>query len=332
VVNDWWRFRAMRDFPRPAVVSSKCLEFEACRYNGVMIPSPVVRELEPFVDFNPVCPEVEIGLGVPRPTIRIVEAGGERRLMQPETGRDVTRDMKDFTGAFLDGVGAVDGFILKFRSPSCGIKDVKVYPGIDTRSPVSRGAGFFGGEVLSRFGGLAIEDEGRLKNFKIREHFLTQLFTISDFRRTESKRSMGALVDFHTDNKFLLMAYGQKHMRELGRVVANPGRDPVSQVLEKYSAGLRQALARPPRSTSALNVLMHGLGYFSKELSHSEKAYFLDSLEAFRAQRVPLSVPVSILRSYVVRFEEAYLGRQTFFEPYPVALVNVTDSGKGRDL
>lgn len=322
----------MRAFTRPRVVSSKCVEFAACRYNGVMIPSAVVRMLQPHVDFTPICPEVEIGLGIPRQPIRIVMAGGRRRLIQPETGRDVTDDMENFTASYLDSVSGVDGFILKFRSPSCGIKDVKIYAGTAKGAGSSKGAGFFGGAALERFRGLAVEDEGRLKNYRIREHFLTQLFTLADFRATRSAGSMGRLVQFQTRNKLLLMAYSQKALRILGRVVANPEKRPVDQVLEDYEDGLRSALTTAPRYTSCINVLMHALGYFSKGLSGSEKAFFLDTLEEYRRQRVPLSVPIGIIRSYIVRFEQPYLDDQAFFEPYPEDLVNVTDSGKGRSV
>ncbi len=322
----------MREFARPRVVSSKCVEFEACRYNGLMIPSAVVRMLKPHVYFKPVCPEVEIGLGVPRQPIRIVKIGGERRLVQPETGRDVTAAMVKFTKSFLDSLGAVDGFILKFRSPSCGIKDVKIYSGTAKGAGSSKGAGFFGGAVLDRFPGLAVEDEGRLKNYGIREHFLTRLFTLASFRRTRAARSMGQLVRFHTRNKLLLMAYSQKGLKALGRIVANLEKRPIDEIVEAYETELRGALTTAPRYTSCINVLMHGIGYFSKELSGKEKAFFLDTLQEYRDQRVPLSVPIGIIRSYVVRFEQPYLAEQTFFEPYPEDLVSVTDSGKGRSV
>jgi uncharacterized protein YbgA (DUF1722 family) len=143
---------------------------------------------------------------------------------------------------------------------------------------------------------------------------------------------MRDLVRFHSENKLLLMAHAEKHMRTLGRIVANPDKRPVKELMTTYRDGLELALARPPRPTSCINVLMHALGYFKKQLGSPEKSFFLESLEDYRAKRVPLSVPVGIMRSHIVRFAEAYLGSQTFFEPYPVDLVSVTDSGKGRDL
>ena len=326
----------MRDFARPRIVSSKCLEFEACRYNGARISSDEVRQLFPHADFLPVCPEVEIGLGIPRSPIRIVDPE-ERRLIQPETGRDLTGAMGGFLKRFLGplekvGAGGVDGFILKYRSPSCGLKNVKTFATADSKTPAGKGAGLFGAAVLERFSGLPIEDEGRLKDYRIREAFLTQLFALASFRKTQSSGQMKELVRFQSENKLLLMAHAEKHMRALGRIVANPVKRPVDEVMAGYRDGLEKALVTPMRSTSCVNVLMHALGYFKKQLTSREKKFFLAALEDYRAKRVPLSVPVGIMRSHIVRFEESYLDNQTFFEPYPAGLVTVTDSGKGREL
>lgn len=322
----------MSDFPKPRVVVSKCIEFASCRWNGAAISSPVVRKLMTFLEFLPVCPEVEIGLGIPRDPIRVVSRDGMRTLVQPATVRDVTAEMKRFTGAFLGEAVGVDGFILKSRSPSCGIKDVNIYAGPEKGGAIGRGVGFFGGAVLERFPDLPVEDEGRLSNFTLREHFLTKLYTLAGFGAVRKSGSMKDLVRFHTENKYLFMAYNQRELKELGRITANPERRPFTDVLSAYEEHLFKALARPSRFTSNINVMMHALGYVSDGLEHREKAYFLDSLERYRAGRVPLSAPLGIMRSWVVRFEEPYLAEQTYFEPYPEGLVEITDSGKGRKL
>jgi len=322
----------VRRFPRPRVILSKCIEFDACRYDGAMIPSDVVKILMPHVEFRPVCPEVETGLGVPRHPIRIIRAGKDLRLVQPETGRDLTGDMADFVKIFLDDVKDVDGFILKSRSPSCGMKEVKIYSGTDQGAAWSRGAGFFGGAVTERFSGLAVEDERRLENFRMREHFLTKLFTLAALREVEVGGEMWDLVEFHTENNLLLMAYSRKQLKALGRLAANPEHRPMEEIMTGYRAGLETALRTAPRWASCINVLMHAVGYFSKRLTAKEKTFFLDALTGLREQRIPLSVPVGILKSYIVCFEEPYLARQTFFEPYPDSLVSVTDSGNGRSL
>jgi len=322
----------MRAFPKPVIIVSKCIEFAACRYNGLMISSDVVRKLKPYVEFQPICPEVEIGLGIPRDPIRIVADGDELRLIQPTTGLDITEKMKAFTTSFLKAVPHVDGWILKHRSPSCGIGDVKVYPGPGKSSATGKTSGLFSREVLEKFPHLPCEDEGRLTNFKIREHFLIKLFTFADFYQVQQSQSMKELVEFQSRNKLLLMAYHQTELRLLGRIVANPQKNAVADVMRDYEVHLWNAFLRPARSTANINVLMHALGYFSKQLTSREKAFFLDALEQYRNGKIPLSVPANLLRSWIIRFEEKYLLPQTFFSPYPDELMEISDSGKGRDL
>jgi uncharacterized protein YbgA (DUF1722 family)/uncharacterized protein YbbK (DUF523 family) len=321
----------MRESIKPAVIVSKCLGFARCRFNGLNVSSHTVDKLKPHVEFRPVCPEVEIGLGIPRDPARIVKVKDELRLVQPATGNDVTDNMNEFAGSFLDTVDEADGFILKSRSPSCGIKDVKIYSSMEKIGSGLRGSGFFGGAVIEKFPNLPVEDEGRLTNFRIREHFLTKLFTMASFRKLKASNSMKELVRFHTENKLLLMAYNQERMRVLGRIVANPDKRPFGELIKDYEEHLVGAFSKSARYTSNINVLMHGLGYFSKELSSNEKAFFLDSLERYRSGSIPLSVPLNIIGSLIVRFQEDYLMKQTFFEPYPEDLMEITDSGKGRD-
>ena len=320
----------MRAFPKPVVVTSKCFEFDACRYNGVMIPNNFVQKLEPFVTFKPVCPEVEIGLGVPRDIIRVVQKNGKKKLVQPTTGKELSNKMYKFAEGFLNSLETVDGFILKSRSPSCGITDAKFFSDSENPSPIGRGSGLFAEKVIERYPGTAIEDEGRLMNFTIREHFLTKLYTLAAFREVKTKNSMKALMDFQSDNKFIFMSYNQREMRALGKIAGNQQKLPTELVITLYEERLHKALSKNPRRSSHINTLMHGLGYFSTKLKSKEKAYFLDLLEDYRNHKIPLSAINSVLQSWIIKYDENYLARQTFFEPYPKELVEISDSGKGR--
>ena len=317
---------------RPTIVVSKCLGFAACRYNGLSISSDVVKALMPHVDFVPVCAEVEIGLGVPREPIRVVSGPNGLRLLQPSTGADVTDRMTRFAASFLDLLAIVDGFILKSRSPSCGVRDVKVFRGVEKEAAVGKGSGFFGSAVVEKFPGHPVEDEGRLLNFRIREHFLTSLYALARFRAARARLAMRDLVDYQARNKLLLMSYSQKEMRLLGKLVANSGKKAPPAVFDEYEAHLRAALAKPPKYVSNINVLMHAMGYFKEGLTPPEKAHFMASLEKYRAGKIPLSATIAIVNSWLARFGSDYLKQQTYFEPYPEELVEITDSGKGRDL
>ncbi|MGN5653076.1 YbgA family protein [Bacillus sp. Brlt_9] len=321
----------MRQFAKPKIVVSKCLEFDACRYNGEMIPDVTIRNLQPFVTFIPICPEVEIGLGTPRETIRIVEENGVNRLVQPSTREDVTGKMEQFSNDFLQTIPDVDGFILKNRSPSCGTRDVKIYSGFEKAPAKGKGSGLFGGAVIKKFSHLPIEEEGRLSNFIIREHFFTRLFTIAYYKMIKPNKNMKELVSFQSDNKYLFMAYNQVRQKELGRIIANHKNETIEVVFDKYEKILYELFMRTPRYTSNINVCEHIFGYFKTKLKKQEKDHFFDLIQKYKEKKIPLSSLLTILKSWALRFDEKYLLRQTYFEPYPESLVEISDSGKGRD-
>jgi uncharacterized protein YbgA (DUF1722 family)/uncharacterized protein YbbK (DUF523 family) len=317
--------RDVRAFARPRVVVSRCLGFDHCRWNGEMITSEVVRMIAPYVDFLPACAEVEIGLGVPRKPVRIVREQDGDRLVQHETGLDVTGRMERFAASFAGTLREVDGFLLKSRSPSCGIRDAKVYRAGGTGDVLGKTAGVFAAAMAARFPHLPAEDEGRLRNRRIREHFLTRLFTLAAFREVRAGGDLHELAAFHTANKLLLMAYSQKEMRELGRIVANPEREAFPEVAQRYGDHMNAALSRAPRYTANINVLLHALGRFRGGLSPAEKTFFLDTLEQYRLDRVTICPNLTILRGWIVRFGDDYLREQTFFSPFPAELMGVSE-------
>jgi uncharacterized protein YbgA (DUF1722 family)/uncharacterized protein YbbK (DUF523 family) len=321
----------MSAYARPKVVVSKCLGFDACRWNGEMVSDRFVDKLAEFVDFKTVCPETAIGLGVPRDPVRLVDTDDGVRLMQPASKKDCTRKMATFCDKFLGSLKEVDGFLLKGRSPSCGPVDVRIYKGIEKGAASRRGPGFFGREVAKTFPMLAVEHEGRVHNFSIREHFLVKLFVLAEFRALNQKPSVAGLNRFQARHKLLLMAYNQSELHRMGRISANLERRPLEQVFADYGLGLARALARAPKFTSNINVLMHAMGYFKKELSTLEKAHFLDILEHYRAGKAPLHSLQALLGSWTARFNTEYLREQSYFAPYPMELFEITDSGKGRN-
>ena len=313
---------------KPRIVVSKCLGFANCRYNGDVIKDKFVEDLSPFVEYITVCPEVEIGLGVPRKPIRLIREDDKLELYQPETEEIFTGDMKRYAEKTLESLEDIDGFILKGRSPSCGIKDVKVYNGRGKVPVIDKDTGLFGGAVLEKFPHLAIEEEGRLTNLKIREHFLTKLYTMKAFKKIQKEGKMKDLVKFHADNKYLYIAYDQNQSRALGRIVANHEKLKFQQVVKNYKDVLRLIFENPPKYTNYINSLIHIFGYFSQELNASEKTFILDSFEKYKENRVHLSVPVNLLKTYVLRFQDENLVDQSIWEPFPEELLDIADSGK----
>ncbi len=228
----------------PKVVVSRCLGFAAVRYDGQLLESRFVEALRDHVEFVRVCPEVEIGMGVPRDPIRIEVAGGERRLVQPSTGTDFTSEMRAFADDFLGKLDAVDGFILKSKSPSCGIVDTKFFAEGGGGGPLGRDAGLFAEAVLGRFPWAAVQDDERLTKYLPRHRFLTHLWAVARLRRVEATGEMSELAAYHAAYENLLTATGEEP-RRLGRLVANPGGRSFEELVADYRRELGRALSGP---------------------------------------------------------------------------------------
>jgi uncharacterized protein YbbK (DUF523 family) len=225
----------MPRFARPLIVISRCIDFDACRYNGQVVRASLRDLLEPYVRFEPICPELEVGLGVPRDPIRIV-AGEGPRLVQPSTGRDLTDLMRRFAVSYLSGLEAVDGFILKARSPSCAVRDARLHVSEDADESTGTRPGMFAEQVIERFPHAAVEDEARLNDLSTRDHFLTKVFVSAAFRETTSGGDPEALARFHERNESLLVAHDPDTARQMRTIVSDR---------DRYRDLLTVALSRP---------------------------------------------------------------------------------------
>ena len=316
------------DQKKPTIVVSRCLGFCKCRYNGDVLSSPFVESLKPYVNYKTACPEVEIGLGVPRNPVRLVNRGGTVELYQPAEDRSYTQEMNRYSEQFFDSVDNIHGIILKGRSPSCGIKDVKIYAGTEKSSSSQKGVGIFVAHAIARYPNLPIEEEGRLTNYAIREHFLTKLYTMFRFQAVKQSHSMKELVQFHSEYKFLLMAYHQTQLRLLGKIVANHECLSVDEAMERYEQHLGLAMLKAPGRKNYCNTFLHILGYFSDSLSEKEKSFLLDRLQKYREDKIHISAILNVMRAYAIRCNLEYLLNQAIWLPYPEELLDISDSGK----
>ena len=310
----------MKEFVKPRVVVSKCLGFESCRYNGQIISSDEVKEMRDQIDFITVCPESDIGLGVPRDPIRLVRDGEDKKLLQPNTGRDVTLEMKDFCANFLKEHWDVDGFILKSRSPSCGLKETKIYAAIDGPAPVDRCAGFFGDAVLKYQPKKAIETEGRLRNYQIRDHFLTKIYTFSSFRDVKKSKDIDKLKEFHDHNRLLLKSYDEEMYEKLCKVFEED-----SGIYDIYEEILYELFNMAPECESKIKIMDELFAGLKSHVEEDEIDFFEASLEEYKEGNTSLNVPLSILYTWVLRAKDPELKNQTFFDPYPRELVRLED-------
>jgi uncharacterized protein YbgA (DUF1722 family)/uncharacterized protein YbbK (DUF523 family) len=323
----------MRDFTTPNIILSKCIEHDNCRYDGSKINNDFIKTLQSYVNFITVCPETSIGLSTPRDTLRLISKDNTDNfdLVFSKNGDDLTEKMDTFSHSFLKNLcdNDIDGFILKSRSPSCGVKDVKVYKS-HGKSPSlpKKGVGLFASKVYEYFPDAVVEDDGRLTNFNIREHFLTKIFTKSEFKNVQKHNSMKSLIDFQSKNKYLLMAHSPGYLKKMGKLTANTQSKDTSDIIHEYEIYLNKALSISSKPNRNINMLLHLFGYFSKYLSSSEKAFFLETLEKYNDKKIPFCVPLTMIHSWVMRFENEYLRDQTIFEPFPSELIQTRDSGK----
>ncbi|RJO61018.1 DUF1722 domain-containing protein [candidate division WS5 bacterium] len=302
---------------------SRCLLGENVRYDGGHKLDHYLKEtLGMYVDWVGVCPEVEYGLPVPREAMRLVGDAASPRLLTIRTKIDHTDGMKRWADKRLKELEKENlcGFIFKSRSPSSGIRGVKVYgeTGVSSKS----GAGIFGGAFLKYFPLLPAEDDGRLQDPPLRENFIERIFV---YRRwldfIADDRLLKGLVSFHTDHKLLLMAHSTEHYRELGKLVAVGKRYKRAELLNEYIVQMMDGLKLLATVKKNTNVLMHIMGYFRNDLSGEEKQELIEIINNYHKGLIPLIVPVTLLRHYVNKFDEPYLKRQYYLNPHPVELM-----------
>lgn len=313
---------------KPILVISKCLGFEACRYNGGIENNVFIENLRNYVDFITVCPETDLGLPIPRDTLRIVQKDDKLKLVVSKTGQDVTEKLDEFAEEFLKNLEDVDGFIFKNKSPTCGVKDAKIYTAIDKGAAIRRGKGVFVQKITNKYPNIIIEDEGRLTNFKIKEHFLTRIFVLASFRDAKKNNNKEKLKNFHLKNTLLFLAYSQKYSKLLDSLIYNDDSFNSNMVFNEYEKYLYKLLERAPRYTSNINVLLKSLNNFKDDITQEEMQFIWNTIDKYKKGLVPFSVPLYLVKGYIIRFNLDYLSNQSFFMPYPEELIHVNDSGK----
>jgi uncharacterized protein YbgA (DUF1722 family)/uncharacterized protein YbbK (DUF523 family) len=304
---------------------SSCLLGAKVRFDGGHKRSDfLVDKLGSFVEFVPVCPEVEIGLGVPRETLRLVRDGTAHaiRLVANQTAIDHTKAMNSYAERRVMALGreGLSGYILKKDSPSCGMERVRVYG--SSGMPTRDGLGLFAAALMRRYPNWPVEEEGRLNDPHLRENFVERVFAYRRLRSFFSSRwTLGGLVRFHTTHKLTLMAHSPKAYRELGRFIADAKRMARDNVPERYESAFMEALKKLATTARHANVLQHMLGYLRPHLDQDSREELVTLIEDYRRGLVPLIVPIALFRHYVRKFDVAYLRGQVYLEPHPKELM-----------
>jgi uncharacterized protein YbgA (DUF1722 family)/uncharacterized protein YbbK (DUF523 family) len=302
---------------------SACLLGQEVRHDGGHKHDPFLTgTLGRYVEWVPVCPEMELGLGVPRETIRLEGDARAPRLMATRSRTDHTEAMGRLVRGRADALARqrLAGFVLKKDSPSCGMERVRVWG--RSATPARTGVGVFARALMERHPLLPVEEEGRLHDPVLRENFVERLFAYVRWQQLAAERATrGALVRFHTAHKLALLAHDPAAYRRLGALVARAKERPLRSVLDGYGAGFMAALrvhATPGRHT---NVLHHALGYVSGKLAPAERQEMLGLIDDYRRGLVPLVVPLTLLRHHLRRHPAPYLAGQVYLDPHPKELM-----------
>ncbi len=310
---------AFRDEGPVRLGVSSCLLGEKVRYDGGHKRNPFLTEqLGPWVEWVPVCPEVEAGLGLPRPTMHLVRQGEEIRLVETESRRDHTKGLRSFARRRVRELRSLDlaGYVLKKGSPSCGMAKVKVRNEKGTSENV--GVGLFAAALREALPNLPVEEEGRLSNLRIRENFIERIFAYQRlsalFRGRWAARDV---VAFHTAHKLQLMAHSTVAYRELGRRVAEVKAAPRAEFRDAYAEDFMTALSKMATPGRNANVLQHAAGYFKKNLASTQRQELADLIHDYREGLIPLVVPITLLRHYARLYEADYLEGQVYLEAHP---------------
>ena len=308
---------------RPKLGISSCLLGENVRYDGGHKLDRYLKDaVGKFVNWLPVCPEVECGLPVPREAMHLVGNPASPRLVTRSTGIDHTQRMQDWSEVRLSQLEKENlcGFVFKSKSPSSGMQGVKVY---DERGiPSKKGIGLFARAFMDRFPQMPVEDDGRLNDAQLRENFIERIFVYQrwqDFIGNDG--SAAGLVSFHTDHKLLIMAHSPKQLSELGKLVAQVKDFKAAELHHRYLVTLIAALKLIATVKKNVNVLQHIMGYFKKQLTMDEKQELLAVIDNYHRELIPLIVPITLLNHYVRKYNEPYLKRQYYLNPHPIELM-----------
>ncbi|MGC8120151.1 YbgA family protein [Marinobacter sp. VGCF2001] len=298
---------------------STCLLGKEVRHDGGHKHSRYCTQvLANHFDFRSICPELEAGLGVPRPAIHLREYENGMRLIETKGQADHTEAMQGFIEDILPSLANLRGYILMAKSPSCGMERIKVH-NADGNVMNRDGRGMFAAALMKAYPLMPVEEEGRLHDSMLRENFIERVFAYDDWMQNVAGENLSkqALIDFHTRHKFTLLAHSEKIYRQLGPMLGDLKSEPLEQIADRYIHRFMEAMTQRVSRGSHVNAMQHLLGFLKDGMSAEEKAVLLEQIEAYQRREIPLVVPMTLLRLAQRKEPVDYLHSQKYLTPYP---------------
>lgn len=303
------------------IAVSACILGQEVRFDGGHKLNRFLKDtFGVYIEYVPLCPEVEIGLSIPRETLRLVEGEGQPRLVAPKSGREYTRTMLDYARKKVAELDTLDlqGAIVQKGSPSCGMERVRIYSEKPGTAPRKQGRGLFTQVLMERFPFLPVEEDGRMNDPALRENFVERVFAYRRLRDLfQEKWKIGDLVRFHTREKLLLLSHGRPDYTHLGRLVASAKGRPRRELALEYEEVFMRSLRKIATRRKHTNVLQHAAGHLKKLIDAEDRAELADQIEQYRLGHLPLIVPMTVLGHHVRKHRVEYLADQTYLSPHP---------------
>lgn len=300
---------------------SSCLLGHKVRFDsGHKQNSYINNTLSEYFDFVPFCPEIDIGLGIPREAIRLVLIDEKVHCVGSKTADlDVTQQLKDSAKQQFQWQKNLSGYILKKDSPSCGMERVRLYKG---NMPDRIGVGIYAQVLMERFPNLPVEEEGRLGDAVLRENFIQRVFIYARWQKMVAQPfSMQALTQFHAQHKYIYMSHNQNLAKDLGRWLADAHKLESDEVLDYYLSNMMAMLKTRASRKNHVNTLQHLQGYLKNFISSDDKAELVEIITQYNDGLLPLIVPITLLRHHFRRFPNEYIMDSYYMKPHPKELM-----------
>lgn len=308
-------------FGKPKIIMSKCIEFDNCTHDGSKVSSNIVSKLVDYAEFITVCPEVELGLGIPRDYTRLVTFDEKPQLMQPNHGKNLTEEVTAFANKFIQNVSTVDAFVFKHKSPTCGIRSVRIYSSLIRKAPFSSKArGLFAGKVLEAFPDVLTTDEDYLLNKSHRHHFLTSLFCRASFREQKETGTLEALQNFHESNSLLFLLYNQNLNRQMLRLCSKRCDMTIGDIWKRYERLLFNLFSKKPTRSSTQGLLSSLHDTIKPYISETEKEKYTELANKYCSKNFSYDECINALKSIIKNHPESGIADQTIFLPYPESI------------
>jgi len=316
-----------KNFPKLKLGISSCLLGNEVRFDGGHKRSQYIQNtLARFFNFQTFCPEVAIGMGIPRKPIRLVrksdEDGKKAYAVDVKNNElDYTNELHEYSEMIAKNyLSDISGYIFKKDSPSCGMERVKVY-NPEGHFVHKDGVGIYAAVIKKHFPHMPMEEEGRLNDVNLRESFLTRVYLYNDWQNMiKEGMTPRGLVNFHAQQKYLFMAHNQHVARELGQMVAKAGSEDINELAEAYITLAMQVLKKQPDRKRHTNALQHIMGYLRKQIDSDDRQELLNSIMSFQKGEVPLVMPLTLLKHHFSKHPNDYIAKQRYLSPFPVEL------------